>query len=125
MKAASESKVSQINTIFKDNLPEGAEKTVALHLRTVAKAFIQAQQRRNDADYNMAKEWTPVEVDAQIASVSEAFRTWNIIRDEDEAQAYLVSLLGTKERRPNEPRLPKARREGKKKRLNPGTPPTV
>jgi hypothetical protein len=63
---------------------------VAIHLRTVANAFIQAQQRRNDADYNIAKEWTPVEVDAQIASVNEAFKTWNIIRDE----AYCRGLSG-------------------------------
>jgi hypothetical protein len=125
MKTASETKVSQINTAFKDNPPEGAEKTAAIHLRTVANAFIQAQQRRNDADYSMAKEWTPVEVDKQIASVNEAFKTWNLIRDEAVAQAYLVSLLGAKERRPNEPKLPKARTERNKKRPDPETPPTV
>ena len=113
MKTASETKVSEINTAFKDNPPKGAEEAVAIHLRTVANAFIQAQQRRNDADYNMAKEWTPVEVDKQIASVNEAFKTWNIIRDEAVAQAYLVSLLGTKERRPNEPKQQKARTEKK------------
>jgi len=104
MKTASETKVSQINTALKDNSSESPEKTVALHLRTVANAFIQAQQRRNDADYNTAKEWTPVEVYTQIASVNEAFRAWKIIRDEPVAQAYLVSLLGTRERRSTEPR---------------------
>ena len=116
MKTASETKVSQINTAFTWNSPETAEKTVAIHLRTVANAFIQAQQRRNDADYNIAKEWTPVEVDKQIASVHEAFKTWNIIRDEAFAQGYLVSLLGAKDRRPNEPKQPKVRTERKKKR---------
>jgi hypothetical protein len=124
MKTASETKVSQINTAFTNNPPEGAERTVAIHLRTIANAFIQAQQRRNDADYNMAKEWAPVEVDKQIASVAEAFRAWNIIRDEAVAQAYLVSLLGAKERRPNEPKLPRARAERKKRRPDPATPPT-
>jgi hypothetical protein len=122
MKAASEAKVSQINTAFKDTPPEDAEKTVAIHLRTVANAFIQAQQRRNDADYNMAKEWTPVEVHTQIDSVSEAFKAWNRIRDEASAQAYLVSLLGAKERRPNEPRQPATKR--KRKRLDPESPAT-
>jgi uncharacterized protein (UPF0332 family) len=125
MKTASETKVSQINTAFKRNPPEGAEKTVAIHLRTVANAFIQAQQRRNDADYNMAKEWTPVEVDTQIASVNEAFKTWNVIRDEAVAQAYLVSLLGARERRPNEPKPPTGRTERKRKRHDPEVPPTV
>ena len=75
-----------------------------MQLRTVAKAFPRAQQGRNDADYNMAKEWTRVQVDLHIASVSEAFKTWYMIRDEAVAQAYLVSLLGTKERRPSEPK---------------------
>jgi len=125
MKTASETKASQINAAFKDHPPEGAEKMVALHLRAVADAFIQAQQQRNDADYNMAKEWTPVEVDTQIASVNEAFKAWNVIRDEAVAQAYLVSLLGTKERRLNEPKLPRARIEKKKKRPHQETPPTV
>ena len=114
MKTASETKISQINGAFKNNPPEGAEETVEDHLSTVANAFIQAQQRRNDADYNMAKEWTTAEVDTQIDSVNEAFKSWNLIRDEAVAQAYLVSLLGAKERRPNEPKPPKARTEGKR-----------
>jgi hypothetical protein len=45
--------------------------------------------------------------------------------DEAVAQAYLVSLLGTKERRPNEPKRSRARTERKKKRPDPQTPPTV
>jgi hypothetical protein len=68
----------------------------------------------------MAKEWTPVEVDAQIASVNEAFQAWNIIRDEAVAQAFLVSLLRSRERRPNEPKPPTARTDKKKKRADPG-----
>src|SRR5260370_42629846 len=56
MKTASETNVSQINTALKDNPPDSAEKTVAIHHRTVAKPFIQAHQQRNDADYNTAKE---------------------------------------------------------------------
>src|SRR5579863_2585299 len=66
MKTASETKVSQINAAFKYNPPEGAARAVAIHLRDVANAFIQAQNRRNDADYNMVKEWGPFEVDKQI-----------------------------------------------------------
>ena len=124
MKTASETKVSQINTAFKDNSLEGTEMTAAIRLRTVANAFIQAQQQRYDADYNMAKEWTQVEVDAQIASVDEAFKMWTIIRNESLAQAYLVSLLGTKERRPNEPKLRKAKTVRNKKRSDSGPPPT-
>ena len=71
----------------------------------------------------MAKEWTPVEVYKQIASVNEAFKAWNMIRDEAFAQAYLVSLLGAKERRPNEPNPSEARTARKKKRPDPENPP--
>jgi hypothetical protein len=61
---------------------------------------------------------TTIEVGKQIDSVSEAFQSRKLIRDEAVAQAYLVSLLGAKERRPNEPKPPKARTERKKKGEN-------
>lgn len=98
MKNASEATVAQIRRDLKANAIGPMQKTIATHLNTIAKAFIQAQERRNEADYNTDKEWTPVEVATHIASVSEAFKTWNAIRGEVAAQAYLVSLLGTKQR---------------------------
>lgn len=67
MKSASETKVSQVNALLKSHPSRSAEITIATRLRTVANAFIQAQQRRNDADYNMAKEWTPIEVQTHTA----------------------------------------------------------
>ncbi len=125
MKTASEATVSQINTAFKENPPKDAAETVAGRLRTVANAFIQAQQRRNDADYNMSKEWTPVEVEKQIASVGEAFRSWLSIRDEAVAQAYLVSLLGARERRQSEPKPAKPGTGRKSKHPDPDSPPAA
>lgn len=101
MKTASESKVSQTNDDFKYDPPEGAKKMVAIHLRAVANAFIQAQQLRNDADYNTAKEWTALEV-----------------------AAYLVSLMGARERKPSEPKETKGRTKGKN-RPDTHTPPTT
>lgn len=116
MKTASETRVSQINLDFKNNALQGNAAMVAEHLRTVANAFIQAQQWRNDADYNVARQWTPIEVERQIASVAEAFKAWEVIRDESVAQAYLLSLLGTKERRPSDPKPPRIEpRDPKKK----------
>ncbi|HTX36883.1 MAG TPA: hypothetical protein VME43_17760 [Bryobacteraceae bacterium] len=116
MKTASETKASQINAALKGDLANGAEKRVLSHLATVANAFIQAQQRRNDADYNLAKELAVVDADKQIDLVTEAFQSWNLIRNEAIAQAYLVSLLGSKERRPSEPRPPNAAAGKKKQR---------
>ena len=71
---------------------------VSLHLRTVAETFIQVQDKRNEADYDIAKEWTITEVKLQIAAVNAAFESWNVIREERDAQAYLVSLFGKRPR---------------------------
>ncbi len=51
MKSASEARISQINGLLKNAAPQGVDRAVDMHLRTVATAFFQAQQRRNDADY--------------------------------------------------------------------------
>ena len=122
MKNASEP--SQINNLLKQYPPEDAGSAAANDLHTVANAFVQAQQRRNEADYNMAKEWTPVESYAQIAEVDDAFKAWYRIRDETVAQAYLVSLLGAKGRRSSELQLPQTKTERKGKRAGPRSPPT-
>jgi uncharacterized protein (UPF0332 family) len=98
MKGASEEKRSELNSEFKKNPPSSPELTTLKHLHTVADTFIQAQQKRNDADYDTAQEWTQTDVLTQIDAVSAAFRSWNIIREEPVAQAYLVSLLGKKRR---------------------------
>ena len=71
---------------------------VSLRLRTVAETFIQVQDKRNEADYDIAKEWTITEVKLQIAAVNAAFESWNVIREERDAQAYLVSLFGKRPR---------------------------
>ena len=110
MYSTSVTKEAELNAYFKGSPPEGPERTVAQHLLTVTKAFVQAQQRRVDADYNMGREVTETETLTQIESVTEAFKSWNIIRDEATAQAYLLSMLGSKDRRDkkaNPPKQPK------------------
>ncbi|MDQ2711594.1 MAG: hypothetical protein M3Y24_05040 [Acidobacteriota bacterium] len=98
MKAASEEKRSELKAELKGK-PLSGEPTVSQLLHKVADTFVQAQQKRNEADYENAKEWTRTEVLEQIGAVSDAFKSWNIIRDESVAQAYLVSLLLGKKRR--------------------------
>jgi hypothetical protein len=113
MCSTSVTKGAELNAYFSSNPPESPERTVAQHLLTVCKAFVQAQQRRVDADYNMGREVTETETLTQIESVTEAFRSWNIIRDEATAQAYLLSMLGNRDRREkkaNPPKKPKPRR---------------
>lgn len=113
MYSTSVTREAELNAYFKGDPSESPERTVAQHLLTVSKVFVQAQQRRVDADYNMGREVTETETLTQIESVKEAFKSWNIIGDEATAQAYLLSMLGNKDRREkkaNPPKRPKPRR---------------
>jgi uncharacterized protein (UPF0332 family) len=69
------------------------------HLRVVASTFVQMQELREDADYDVSLQWNRKEVERQIESVADAFRSWMAIRDQPEAQQLLVLLLGPKQRK--------------------------
>lgn len=113
MSTASINKVAELNGYLNGDPPEGPERLVAEKLRTVAKTFNQAQQRRIDADYNMAKEVTETEMLTQIESVAEAFKCWNAVRDSPSAQAYLLSMLGGKRQEKKDPPAEKGNRRNK------------
>ena len=100
---------------------DGPERTVAEHLLTVVETFVQAQQRRIDADYNFRKDVDEAEMLTQLETVTQAFKSWNLIRDEPAAQSYLLSLLGNKERREKKPTPPKtgSRRSKRRRPFNP------
>ncbi len=94
MKNASENRLSTLN-LFLKKLPRGSpESPIVTNLVVVTSTFVQAHQKREDADYNTSKEWTTSEVWSLIDLVAGAFESWKAIREEPEAQAYLVSLLG-------------------------------
>lgn len=63
------------------------------HLHTVAVAFIRLQYKRELADYDAGQPWDPTEVAAQVNIARAAFESWNAVRDEATAQAFLVSML--------------------------------
>ena len=71
-------------------------------LYNVADVFAQAQYHRNEADYNTTREWELTEVLLHIDGITDAFKSWSVIREEPGAQAYLVSMLPSRERRQNE-----------------------
>ncbi len=105
MKGACAEKVSKLDEFFKKQPPDGTERTVKLHLYNVAQTFSEAQNNRNEADYNLRKEWQPGQVSLLIDGVSGAFESWRIVRDEPEARGFLISMLPGKERRqPDKPR---------------------
>jgi hypothetical protein len=71
----------------------GEDPTVVANLRFVAQTFIQLQEDRHFADYNLTKDLDPVEALTQVKSAEKIFNTWPTIRGEQISQAYLVSLL--------------------------------
>lgn len=71
----------------------GEDATVVKTLRFVARTFNQLQENRHFADYNLTKDLDPTEALTQVKSAEEIFNTWPSIREQQIAQAYLVSLL--------------------------------
>src|SRR5579872_2158037 len=94
MREASDGQSRQCKDFMKSNPPPGPDLDCAVQLELVARTFSQAQQQRHTADYDNSKQWTRTEVLTQIALVDAAFQSWHTIRDESDAQTYLVSLLG-------------------------------
>ena len=73
-------------------------------LRLVADTFCAAQIERQEADYNLEREWFSLQVATLIERVKKAFRIWSEIRTEPEAREYLNSMLSKRERRVQAPR---------------------
>jgi hypothetical protein len=102
MKQASDKKLSELNDFFEQRPLEGPERTVKYHLYNVAETFSQAQHNRNEADYNLLREWQPTQVSLLLEGIADAFKSWNAIRDEPVARDYLISMLPSRERKQNE-----------------------
>jgi hypothetical protein len=80
--------------VDKNKFPFAGEDAVVVNsLRFVGRTFSQLQEHRHFADYNLTKDLNPAEALAQVKSAEEIFHTWPSIREEQIAQAYLVSLL--------------------------------
>ena len=62
-------------------------------LKEIAQVFVDMQDARHSADYDNSRAWTRKEVIDQLNLVSEAFKTWALIRHEDLAQDYLIAFL--------------------------------
>ena len=81
MKNVCEITVERIKNLFHPDPPVNLREQFNTHLHNVADTFSQAQQNRNDADYNLLKEWQPGQVSLSIEAVEEAFKSWHVIRD--------------------------------------------
>jgi hypothetical protein len=101
MKQASNKMLSELDDFFDQRPPEGPERTIRYHLYNVAETFSQAQHNRNDADYNLLREWQPTQVSLLLEGIADAFKSWNAIRHEPVGRDYLISMLPSRERKQN------------------------
>jgi hypothetical protein len=93
MRHASDDKVAKLNDFFKQRPLKGPEYDLNEHLYSVAETFSEAHYNRHEADYNLVREWQTTEVSLLIERVADAFSRWNIIRGDEAARDYLMSML--------------------------------
>jgi uncharacterized protein (UPF0332 family) len=86
-------KRDELNEYFNNRPPAGHERDVAKHLQTVTNTFVLMLQHRHTADYDSSTKWSRTDTLEKIESVEAAFQSWRAIRDEHEAQNFLVTLL--------------------------------
>jgi len=70
--------------------PESASR---FRLSTVAEAFLDLQQARHKADYDVAETFQAIDAATNVSQARLALITWNEVGDEPLAQRYLYSLL--------------------------------
>ena len=59
----------------------------------VAAAFVDLQQHRHDADYNMGRQFTRIEALNIVGAAERAFVDWRAVRNSAQADTFLVGLL--------------------------------
>ena len=62
-------------------------------LEEVAKVFVDLQEARQQADYDNARTWKSMDVQALVKDAQTAFANWAKIRTHPAANEYLLSLL--------------------------------
>jgi uncharacterized protein (UPF0332 family) len=74
---------------------DSVKATIAVpnELKDVAQAFVDLQQARHEADYNLAKNFSRSEALALISQVEKAFKDWDKVRKTDCSRLYLGCFL--------------------------------
>lgn len=75
------------------NLAATLSGPVPADLRRVADAFLELQQARHEADYNLSRSFTRNNVQGLIAKARDAFHRWEAVRTSEAARLYLAALL--------------------------------
>ena len=71
----------------------GEDPVIVDKLRSFAGLFVQLQEQRHEADYNIKDGWTLTQALNEMLAANRAFVIWHEIRTEKISQDYLVSLL--------------------------------
>lgn len=71
----------------------GDDAAAVADLRLIARAFVQLQEFRHFADYNLSRELEPIDARNQVLLAQKIFSLWPTIQSTQIAQDYLVSLL--------------------------------
>ena len=61
-------------------------------LQTVSATFVQLQQKRHDADYNLARQFSKSEVALLLNDTQDAFDLWQGIRNDETSRFFLMAL---------------------------------
>jgi hypothetical protein len=62
-------------------------------LFAVVQAFVDLQEARHDADYNLDKQWNRLDVLNRIQTARQAFADWATIRSTPTATVFVVALV--------------------------------
>ena len=62
-------------------------------LYAVAQAFVDLQEARHDADYNVTKQWNRLDVLNHVQTARQAFADWAAVRGTPDAAVFVVALL--------------------------------
>lgn len=65
-------------------------------LQSVVKAFIQLQDARHRADYDLSSTWTRVAAQQYAQTARDAFAAWTRVRKSHEANVFALALLSAK-----------------------------
>jgi len=66
---------------------------IPVDLRRVARTFVQLQEARHEADYDLSRSFVREEVKRLIAETRAALQRWSTVRTLEAARLYLAALL--------------------------------
>jgi hypothetical protein len=94
MKDASTALLREIGTVRNlESTGPASEQALLFKLSTVAQAFVDRQQARHGADYDIEEPFEPLDAAADVAQARLAFLTWAEVSEEPLTQRCLYSLL--------------------------------